>query len=186
MTWSPNKLTLTPQPSDLRNARQTHRLESFGEEQGNWECWKMKKVLDTARGIAAATSDYLVVVVIVIVEVLEDEWDDEQERSTGAHCNDLRQPLVEQKPHKLIHNGFTFQPSLENAPQNSSDSSAITSRVWNPSESSWVRAIPCVYHIRKPFLSSTYVELDESVPGSFRASYICYGAESGQFCREDG
>ena len=33
----------------------------------------MKKVLDTARGIAAATSDYLVVVVIVIVEVLEDE-----------------------------------------------------------------------------------------------------------------
>ena len=31
----------------------------------------MKKVLDTTRGIAAATSDYLVV--IVVVEVLEDE-----------------------------------------------------------------------------------------------------------------
>ena len=66
----------------------------------------MKKVLDTTRGIAAAKSDYLVVV-IVVVEVLEDEWDDEQERSTGAHCNDLRQPLVEQKPHKLIHDDFT-------------------------------------------------------------------------------
>ena len=32
----------------------------------------MKKVLDTTRGIAAAKSDYLVVV-IVVVEVLEDE-----------------------------------------------------------------------------------------------------------------
>ena len=173
VTWSPKKLTLTPQPSDLRNASQTHRLESFGEQQGNL---RMLKNEDSTwqHERNCSSNEWLPSCYCCCWST----WGWVKRWARAQHRRPLQRSAAATGRTESSQTRSWWLHFSSHPWKMPPEILQILLQLQIEYETFWkqLSARDPLHHIRKTYLSQKVDEFVQVVPGNFKTSYICYGA----------